>query len=45
VNHAEQAQHSNEAYASKLTRNSHQLIKTAEDLEYAAGAWRRGELD
>ncbi|MBJ2120722.1 hypothetical protein I6N91_06965 [Arthrobacter sp. MSA 4-2] len=45
VNHAEQAHHSNEAHAAKLTKNSHRLIKTAEDLEHAAAAWRRGELD
>ncbi|HEY8293972.1 MAG TPA: hypothetical protein VIG41_01425 [Micrococcaceae bacterium] len=32
-------------HATKLTRNAHQLVKTAEDLEHAAAAWRRGELD
>ncbi len=42
---ADGAEHSNEAHASKLTRNSHQLVKTAEDLEHAANAWRLGELD
>ena len=39
------AEHGNEAHASKLTRNSHQVVKTAEDLEHAANAWRLGELD
>jgi hypothetical protein len=42
---ADGAEHGNEAHASKLTRNSHQLVKTAEDLEHAANAWRLGELD
>ncbi len=42
---ADGAEHANEAHASKLTRNSHQLVKTAEDLEHAANAWRLGELD
>ncbi|GAP58828.1 hypothetical protein AHiyo1_19780 [Arthrobacter sp. Hiyo1] len=42
---ADSAEHSNEGHASKLTRNSHQLVKTAEDLEHAANAWRLGELD
>ncbi|MBE4717902.1 hypothetical protein [Pseudarthrobacter sp. AB1] len=42
---ADGAELANEAHASKLTRNSHQLVKTAEDLEHAANAWRLGELD
>ncbi|XAS67656.1 hypothetical protein V3C33_19945 [Micrococcaceae bacterium Sec5.7] len=42
---ADGAEFSNEAHASKLTRSSHQLVKTAEDLEHAANAWRLGELD
>ena len=42
---ADGAEHASEAHASKLTRNSHQLVKTAEDLEHAANAWRLGELD
>ncbi|HET6241310.1 MAG TPA: hypothetical protein VFD99_04910, partial [Arthrobacter sp.] len=42
---ADGAEHSNETHASKLTRNSHLLVKTAEDLEHAANAWRLGELD
>jgi hypothetical protein len=42
---ADNAEHSNEGHASKLTRNSHLLVKTAEDLEHAANAWRLGELD
>lgn len=45
ANHADAAEHSGETNATFLTRNSHQLIKTAEDLEHAAAAWRRGELD
>ncbi len=35
----------NGEHAGKLTRDAHQLIKTAEDLEHAAASWRRGELD
>lgn len=42
---ADGAEHANETHASKLTRSSHQLVKTAEDLEHAANAWRLGELD
>lgn len=42
---ADDADFSNEQHASKLTRDSHQLVKTAEDLEHAAVSWRRGELD
>lgn len=45
TNHAEAAEAGNGAHASRLTKNSHQLIKTAEDLEHAAASWRRGELD
>ncbi|GAB3542923.1 hypothetical protein GCM10027403_36360 [Arthrobacter tecti] len=45
TNHADDAEPSNGAHASKLTRSSHQLVKTAEDLEHAAASWRRGELD
>ncbi|WP_026533331.1 hypothetical protein [Arthrobacter sp. H41] len=45
TNHAEAAETGNGAHASRLTKNSHQLIKTAEDLEHAAASWRRGELD
>ena len=45
ANHADAAEPSNEVHASKLTRNSQQLIRTAEDLEHAAAAWRIGELD
>lgn len=45
VNHADSVEMSNEQFASKLTRNSNQLIRTAEDLDAAAAAWRRGELD
>ncbi|WP_426301554.1 hypothetical protein [Arthrobacter sp. R-11] len=42
---ADSAEHASESHASKLTRSSHQLVKTAEDLEHAANAWRLGELD
>jgi hypothetical protein len=45
ANHADDAELANSPRASKLTRNSQQLIKTAEDLEHAAASWRRGELD
>lgn len=45
ANHADAAEAGNGPHATKLTRNSHQLIKTAEDLEHAAVSWRRGELD
>ncbi|GAB3553141.1 hypothetical protein GCM10027404_25020 [Arthrobacter tumbae] len=45
TNHADDADTSNGAHATKLTRSSHQLVKTAEDLEHAAASWRRGELD
>lgn len=45
TNHAEAAETGNGAHASRLTKNSQQLIKTAEDLEHAAASWRRGELD
>lgn len=45
TNHADDAEVSNGVHASKLTRSSHQLVKTAEDLEHAAASWRRGELD
>lgn len=45
THHADDAETTNGVHAAKLTRNSQQLIKTAEDLEYAAASWRRGELD
>lgn len=45
AHHADAAEVANGPRAARLTRNSHQLIKTAEDLEHAASAWRRGELD
>ncbi len=45
TNHADDAETANGVHASKLTRSSHQLVKTAEDLEHAAASWRRGELD
>ncbi|MBQ1443353.1 MAG: hypothetical protein IIZ13_05810 [Renibacterium sp.] len=42
---ADDREFSNEEHASKLTHSAQRLVKTAEDLEHAAGAWRRGELD
>lgn len=45
TNHADDAELSDGAHAARLTRNSRLLIKTAEDLEQSAAAWRRGELD
>jgi hypothetical protein len=45
THHADAAEPANENRAAKLTQSSHRLIKTAEDLEAAAVAWRRGELD
>ncbi|WP_298251913.1 hypothetical protein [uncultured Arthrobacter sp.] len=45
ANHADGADSANGSHASKLTRSSSQLVRTAEDLEHAAAAWRRGELD
>ena len=44
THHADAAEHANEPHASKLTRSARQLVKTAEDLEASARAWRRGEL-
>lgn len=45
ANHADGADPGNGSHASKLTRSSSQLVRTAEDLEHAAASWRRGELD
>ncbi|MHA7240729.1 hypothetical protein [Arthrobacter sp. TMS1-12-1] len=45
ANHADDAEAGNGSRATRLTRNSNQLIKTAEDLEHAAASWRRGDLD
>ncbi|MGN6405895.1 hypothetical protein [Sinomonas sp.] len=42
---ADSAEWGNAQHATKLTRNAHQLVKTAEDLEASAKAWRRGQLD
>ncbi|MEE1622100.1 hypothetical protein ACQ3I4_14320 [Zafaria sp. Z1313] len=44
THHADAAEAADSRHASRLTRNSHQLVKTAEDLEAAAESWRRGEL-
>lgn len=43
--HADAAALAHEGRAAKMTRNAAALLKTAEDLESAASAWRRGELD
>jgi hypothetical protein len=45
THHADAVDVSNEKHGSKLTHSSHLLTKTAEDLEAAAEAWRRGQLD
>lgn len=45
ANFADDAETSKPEYATELTRRSHRLIKTAEDLEASAEAWRRGHLD
>lgn len=45
ANHADAADSTNDSHAGKLTQNSHLLVRTAEDLEAAAAAWRRDELD
>ncbi|OMH32389.1 hypothetical protein [Tersicoccus sp. Bi-70] len=45
ANFADDAETSKPDYATELTRRSHRLIKTAEDLEASAEAWRRGHLD
>ncbi len=45
ANHADGADPGNGSHASKLTRSSSQLVRTAEDLEHAAASWRRGALD
>jgi hypothetical protein len=42
---ATEREKSHSDHAAVLTRKAHQLIKTAEDLEDAAAAWRKGELD
>ncbi|MGT2462762.1 hypothetical protein [Sinomonas atrocyanea] len=42
---ADSAEWANSQHATKLTRSAHQLVKTAEDLEASAKAWRRGQLD
>lgn len=44
ANHADAADAGNDDLATRFTRNSHLLLKTAEDLEAAAMAWRRGDL-
>ena len=45
THHADDAETANGGHATTLTRNARQLIRTAEDLEASARAWRRGELD
>jgi hypothetical protein len=44
AHHADAAEASDASHASRMTRSSKRLIGTAEDLEAAAAAWRRGEL-
>ncbi|WP_342023137.1 hypothetical protein AAE021_15175 [Arthrobacter citreus] len=45
THHADSAETGSTGTATQLTRNARQLVKTAEDLEHSAAAWRRGELD
>ena len=45
AHHADDAESGSADKATQLTRNARQLVKTAEDLEHSAAAWRRGELD
>ncbi|WP_125611825.1 hypothetical protein [Specibacter cremeus] len=42
---ADEREKSNGEHATALTRKAHQLVRTAEDLEGCAAAWRKGELD
>ena len=42
---ADSAEWGNAQHATKLTKSAHQLVRTAEDLEASAKAWRRGQLD
>lgn len=42
--HADDSEISNTERSTRLTHTADLLVKTAEDLEAAAGAWRRGEL-
>lgn len=42
---ADDCETGNADHSSRLTHNAQRLIRTAEDLEYSARAWRRGELD
>ena len=45
THHADSTESASSDRATALTRNARQLVKTAEDLEHSADAWRRGELD
>ena len=45
THHADDAEAAHSGRATALTRNARQLVRTAEDLEASARAWRRGELD
>jgi len=45
THHADSAEAGNSERATRLTKSARQLLRTAEDLEAAATAWRRGELD
>ncbi len=42
---ADDAEFAHPERATLMTSRAHSLLKTAEDLEYAAASWRRGELD
>jgi hypothetical protein len=42
---ADSAEWASSQHATKLTKSAHQLVRTAEDLEASAKAWRRGQLD
>lgn len=42
---ADEREAAHEAHASELTKKARRLVKTAEELEGAAVAWRAGELD
>lgn len=45
THHADAVEASSAESATHLTRSARRLVRTAEDLEHSAAAWRRGELD
>ena len=45
THHADAMEASSATNATHLTRNARRMVRTAEDLEHSAAAWRRGELD